>query len=301
MPPKPAAATPVGEIGPKLLASVRHMHREESTDALLYRELARQTKSEHNRAILLGIAADEAQHRDTWGAYLNEAPRPNMLRVRLFSLLARIFGLVFTINLMEAAEEKAVATYLKLRERLPMADKMIEDETRHEEYLISLLKEERLSYISSMVLGLSDALVELTGALAGFTLALNNNTMIGLAGFITGVAATLSMASSEYLARKADQGEKHPLKAAAYTGMAYLIAVVLLLIPYGICSTPLSALLFCLTNAALIILVFTFFVAVVRKQSFWRGFREMICICFGVACISFLIGWAARTWLNLDL
>jgi VIT1/CCC1 family predicted Fe2+/Mn2+ transporter len=42
-------------------------------------------------------------------------------------------------------------------------------------------------------------------------------------------------------------------------------------------------------------------VAVVRKQSCWRGFREMICISFGVALISFLIGLLARVWLDLDV
>lgn len=164
-----------------------------------------------------------------------------------------------------------------------------------------MLKEEKLSYISSMVLGLNDALVELTGALAGFTLALNDNTMIGLAGFITGVAATLSMAASEYLAKKADATEKHPLKAATYTGMAYLVTVALLLAPYGVTSRPLLALSLCLVNATLIIIVFTFFVSVVRKQSFWKGFREMILISFSVALVSFLIGWAARAWIGLDL
>ena len=35
-----------------------------------------------------------------------------------------------------------------------------------------MINDERLQYISSMVLGINDALVELTGAPAGFTFAL---------------------------------------------------------------------------------------------------------------------------------
>ena len=55
-----------------------------------------------------------------------------------------------------------------------------------------------------MVLGLNDALVELTGALAGFTLAFRNTCLIAMAGFITGIAASLSMAASEYLSTKSE-------------------------------------------------------------------------------------------------
>ena len=285
----------------ELLAQVEHMYDEEATDAELYRALAKRTKSAHNRGILEAIARDERKHCEMWGKYVQRPARSNRKKVFLFTQLSRLFGLTFTINLMEKGEEKGIKAYSALGKELPIALEILEDETRHEEELTSMIEEEGLSYISSMILGLNDALVELTGALAGFTLALNNNTMIGLAGFITGVAATLSMAASEYLAKKADQGEKHPLKAAFYTGAAYLVTVALLLMPYALFQAPLVSLFFCLCNAGLIILGFTSFVSVVRRESFLRGFREMLTISFGVALISFLIGWAARAWLHLDL
>jgi VIT1/CCC1 family predicted Fe2+/Mn2+ transporter len=286
---------------PELQAMVCRMHNSEATDACLYAALAKHTKSARNRDLLEKMAHDERRHCDIWGTYVEGQPKVRKYKVWLFTLLAKVFGLVFVINLMESDEDAAVQAYAQMGRSLPVALEMLQDESRHEEHLLSMLKEERLSYISSMVLGLNDALVELTGALAGFTLALNDNTMIGLAGFITGVAATLSMGASEYLAKKADPDEAHPLKAAAYTGAAYLVTVTLLLAPYALTAHPLKALGLCLLNAVLIIAAFTFFVAVVRKQSFWRGFREMVCISFSVACISFLIGWGARAWLNLDL
>ena len=283
------------------LAAIRRMYDTEATDARLYAMLAERTKSENNRKVLEKIAGDERNHVEIWSRFVDGPPKVNAVKVRFFAFLAKIFGLVFVINLMEAGEDDAVAVYTALGKEVPVALEILEDESRHEQQLVSLLQEEKLSYISSMVLGLNDALVELTGALAGFTLALNDNTMIGLAGFITGVAATLSMAASEYLAKKADESEKHPLKAAMYTGFAYMVTVFLLLIPYAFTSSPLLALGFCLVNATLVIVFFTFFVAVVRRQSFWKGFREMIAISFSVAFISFLIGWSARAWLQIDL
>ena len=225
-----------------------------------------------------------------------------MFRVWLFVVLGKIFGLVFVINLMEGGEDDSAENYRKLMEELPEARSIMEDETRHEAQLAAMIHEEKLSYIAGEdYQKTNDALVELTGALAGFTLALNDNRMVGMAGFITGVAATLSMAASEYLSKKADTSEKHPLKAAVYTGVAYMITVAFLLLPYIVFESPLVALGFCLFDAALIILGFTYFVSVVRKESFVRGFTEMITISFSVAGISFLIGWAARSWLNIDM
>lgn len=286
---------------PETLKLVREMYDDEATDSLIYSMMAQKTKSEHNRAILERMSADEAQHREIWRRYAGREPKISAFKVRLYTFLTRFFGLVFVINLMESGEEAAIARYRELGHEVPVALKVLDDETRHEAELTDMIEDEGLTYISSIVLGLNDALVELTGALAGFTLALRDNTMIGLAGFITGVAATLSMAASEYLAKKSEGGGKHPLKAATYTGIAYLFTVTLLLIPYALFSSPLVALGFCLGNAALIILGFTYFVSVVRRTSFRRGFLEMLSISLGVAAIAFLIGWAARAWLNLDL
>ena len=283
------------------LAIVRRMQDNEATHQRVYAALAKQASLQKNSEILEKMSHDEGLHCAVWGRYTGIEAKADMFRVWLFVVLGKIFGLVFVINLMEGGEDDSAENYRKLMEELPEARSIMEDETRHEAQLAAMIHEEKLSYISSMVLGLNDALVELTGALAGFTLALNNNRMVGMAGFITGVAATLSMAASEYLSKKADTSEKHPLKAAVYTGVAYMITVAFLLLPYIVFESPLVALGFCLFDAALIILGFTYFVSVVRKESFVRGFTEMITISFSVAGISFLIGWAARSWLSIDM
>ena len=283
------------------LAIVRRMQDNEATDQRVYAALAKQASLQKNSEILEKMSHDEGLHCAVWGRYTGIEAKADMFRVWLFVVLGKIFGLVFVINLMEGGEDDSAENYRKLMEELPEARSIMEDETRHEAQLAAMIHEEKLSYISSMVLGLNDALVELTGALAGFTLALNDTRMVGMAGFITGVAATLSMAASEYLSKKADTSEKHPLKAAVYTGVAYMITVAFLLLPYIVFESPLVALGFCLFDAALIILGFTYFVSVVRKESFVRGFTEMITISFSVAGISFLIGWAARSWLNIDM
>ena len=85
-----------------------------------------------------------------------------------------------------------------------------------------MLDEERLQYVGSVVLGMNDALVELTGSLAGFTFAMQNTRLIALAGLIIGISATFSMASSEFLSVKSE-GRTDALKSCLYTGIAYLL------------------------------------------------------------------------------
>ena len=116
------------------------------------------------------------------------------------------------------------------------------EETDHENKLMGMLNEERLKYVGSMVLGMNDALIELTGALAGFTFAMQNTRIVALAGLITGVSATLSMTSSSYLSSKAD-GDPDALKSSLYTGAMYLVTVALMVFPYLIVpnSMPLVA------------------------------------------------------------
>ena len=272
----------------------------EKTDSEIYRILADRAGGE-NGAILRRMAEEEAAHCAVWGRYTGHPCRSNRLKVWLYVVMGWLFGLTFVINLLEAGEEKAGKGYAELIEDVPEAKYIMEEEQKHENELAAMVDEERLKYIGSMVLGLNDALVELTGALAGFTLALGSNATVGLAGFITGVSATLSMAASEYLSKKADPSEKHPLKAAVYTGIAYLITVAALLLPYALFTSPFLALGFCLFNAACIIAAFTFFVSVVRRETFRPQFMEMICISFGVAAVSFLIGWLAKTWIGIEM
>ena len=279
---------------------IEEMQVNEKTDSEIYRILARRIGGENGEA-LRQMADEEAAHCAVWSRYTAKSCQPIRWKVWLYVVMGWVFGLTFVINLLEFGEDKAGKRYADLMEEVPEARYIMEEEQKHEEKLAAMIDEEKLKYIGSMVLGLNDALVELTGALAGFTLALGSNATVGLAGFITGVSATLSMAASEYLSKKADPSEKHPLKAAVYTGIAYLITVAFLLLPYTLFTSPFLALGFCLFNAACIIAAFTFFVSVVRRETFRPQFLEMICISFGVAAISFLIGWAAKTWIGIEM
>ncbi len=273
--------------------------KNEISEHQIYGTLARREKGK-NSDVLRRIAEDELRHYHQWKKYSGEDAKPNRLKIFFYLAVARLFGLTFAIKLMERGEEKAEQTYALMQEQIPEAGEILKDEVDHEQLLVAMIDEEKIGYISSMVLGLNDALVELTGALAGFTLALQNTRLIGMAGLITGIAAALSMSASEYLSQKSETESKDPIRASFYTGVTYLAAVILLVIPYFVVSSFYIALAATLSIAILIILIFSQFVAVVKDISFRKFFWEMVLISMGVAAISFFIGWLARAVLNVE-
>jgi VIT1/CCC1 family predicted Fe2+/Mn2+ transporter len=273
--------------------------KNEISEYRVYRSLSRRMKDK-NAEVLRKIAEDENRHYHEWKKYTGVEIKPNWFLIFSYLLIARVFGLTFAVKMMEKGEEKAERNYSKIEKIVPDASKILKEEKGHEKMLVEMIDEEKIGYIGSMVLGLNDALVELTGALAGFTLALQNTRLIGLAGLITGIAASLSMSASEYLSQKSEPDVKDPIKASFYTGIAYIVAVILLVLPYFLLTNYYLALLITLLIAIIIILVFAQFVSVVKDMSFKKFFWEMVFISLGVAAISFVIGWAARALLNIQ-
>lgn len=275
--------------------------RNEITEHHIYTRLAQKLKSPENRTILEKIAADEYKHYNMWKQYTQTDVQPNQLALWFYYWISRIFGFTFGIKLMERGEESAQVNYGLMKEHIPEIDVFIHDEEAHEEALIAMLDEESLRYAGSIVLGLNDALVELTGALAGFTLALQNTQLIALSGMITGVAAALSMGASEYLSTRSEETDKDPLKASIYTGVAYIITVIVLILPYLIFDNYYVCLAFALTAAVLIIAIFNYYISVARDVPFRRRFLEMAGVSLGVATFSFILGYFIRTALGVEV
>lgn len=276
--------------------------RDEVTGAILYSKLAEREKHEHNKNLLAQMAQDERDHAATWAKMTNEKVTPDQGKIKRLLFLSKLLGFTFVLKIIQKDEQFAQAEYEKLIQYLPEAIEIEKDERRHEEKIIEMLDEERLQYVGSMVLGLNDALVELTGTIAGMTFALQNTQLVALSGIITGISATLSMAASNYLAERAD-GNPNAFKSSLYTGIAYLITVIFLVAPYLIFSNEmyLAALFTMLSFVILIIFFFNYYISVAKGYNFKRRFTEMAGISLSVALISFLIGLAAKAMLGIDL
>ncbi len=273
----------------------------EITEYHIYKRLAQRIKSTENARILDQIAEDELRHYNGWKKYTNEAVQPRWLNVWFYTTVSLLFGFTFGVKLMEQGEQAAQGNYASVAKEIPEAAKYQQEENAHEEQLINMLDEERLQYAGSVVLGLNDALVELTGALAGLTLALQDVKLIALSGLITGIAASMSMAASEYLSTRSEKTNKNPVRAAIYTGLAYIVTVTLLVLPYLIFENYYLDLAIALTTGVIIIAVFNYYISVAKGESFKERFLEMAGLSLSVATFSFIIGYFIRIWLGIEV
>ena len=290
------------ELSAKVRKIAQVMQQNELTESVIYEKIARFAKGEENRNTLRRLAREESAHYDIWKRYTGQEMKPQRGKVWKFTLLARLLGFTFAVKLMERGEAHAQEEYALLAQQIPERVQIRQQEEEHEQALLGMLDEERLQYVGSMVLGLNDALVELTGSLAGFAFALQNNRLIALSGLIVGISATFSMASSEFLAARSE-GRSDALKSCTYTGVAYLITVILLIAPYllfGV-SQYIPALICMLAVVVLIIAGFTYYTSVAQDQPFRSRFLEMALISIGVAVISFVVGILAKKFLGVDL
>jgi VIT1/CCC1 family predicted Fe2+/Mn2+ transporter len=275
--------------------------KNEITEHEIYHKLASLVKDKNNSKILEQISRDELRHYEFWTSLTQERVGPNRFKIFFYVLISRLFGLTFGVKLMERGEGSAQDAYAGLKELSPRVEEIIQDETEHEQELIGLIDEERLKYIGSVVLGLNDALVELTGALAGLTLALQKARLVAVVGLITGIAASMSMAASEYLSTKQEETEKSPVKASVYTGIAYVFTVIFLIFPYLIFKNVFFCLTLMIINALLVVYVFTFYISVAKDLSFKKRFSEMAGISLSIAAISFFIGLIIRKVFGIDV
>lgn len=275
--------------------------KNEITEYHIYKRLASIVKNKNNSEVLVNISKDELEHYEYWKSLTHTEVPADKIKIFFYVFTARVFGLTFAIKLMEKGEDMAQSTYDKLLEISSKVKDIIQDESKHESELIAFIDEERLKYVSSMVLGLNDALVELTGALVGFTLALQNARLVAIVGLITGIAASMSMAASEYLSTKQEDTEKNPLKASIYTGFAYVLTVIILVLPYFIFSNIFLCLSLVITGALLIVLLFTFYISVAKGLSFKHRFFEMAGISLSIAAINFFIGLIIRNVFGIEI
>jgi len=177
---------------------------------------------------------------------------------------------------------------------------IIKHEEEHERKIIASIKEEKVQFISNIILGVNDGLIELTGALVGFSFAFQKPSLVALTGFITGLAASLSMASSAFMQAQYEEG-KSAIKAAVYTGFAYVLIVCFLILPFILLPKAIVALPAMFFIAVSVIAGVSYYTSVIFERKFLKQFLQMTLFSLGVSGISFAIGMLLRKTFNIEV
>jgi VIT1/CCC1 family predicted Fe2+/Mn2+ transporter len=274
----------------------------EINDYTIYKALAKCQKDKENKEIFEKIANEEKGHYDFWYGITKQHLNAQKLLVWWYILLVRLFGTSFALKSLEKREAGAEEFYKELFVIYPESRKIYHQEVQHEFELIDMLNDKKLVYAGAIVLGMNDALVELTGTLSGIAFAFDKSFVVGLTGLIMGIAASLSMAGSAYLEAKENPSETiKPLTYSLYTGVSYIITTAILVAPFFIFETMAYSLIVMFICAFLAILSYTFYISVAKDLSFSKRVIQMSAITFGVAIISFLIGYLVKTYLGIEI
>ena len=272
----------------------------EYRDYVTYRELAKIEALPKFKKILEELIQHELDDYRFWLEFSSKKEHHiSALEIWLLTLMRRVLGLTFTAKFLERHEKDAVRNYTAFLSRADGAIKerlqeIISHEMYHERELIGQIKEERVKFLGSVVLGINDGLIELTGALVGFTFALREHLLVAVLGAVTGISAALSMAASAYMQARHEEG-RDPKKAALYTGLAYAIVVTALVAPFFLIPTVSIALGTMFGIILLLIVSFSFYSSVLFERDFKRQAGEMFLFSLGVAGIAFLLGTLVRS------
>ncbi len=289
----------------KMLKFVKKLQKREITEQNIILKIKSSVKGERDRKILEEMANEEGKHYNIWKSYTKVDVKPNYFAINWFVFLSHLLGYTFVIKFLENMTDdflKDEKTFKKLIELIPEASTILTDELNHKVEFIELIDEERLKFVGSIILGLNDALIGISGTLVGFTFAYQNTHFTAMTTLISGMAAVFSMTSSEYLSSRAE-GKPHAVRSGLSTGLAYFSTLVLLILPY--CLLPkhmyIEALIIMLAMVFVIILAFNYYISVAKDLPFRRRFLEMAIITSSVMILSFLIGVAVKKFLGVDV
>jgi len=269
---------------------------DEYADFTLYDRLAKRVA--HNTSFaeaLRQLSVTEKKHYEFWRRYIpDEKPKFSRAKLYLILLLHTIFGITFAVRYLERHESVVIKQYKSVADIIPTEDRdtfkeIIAEEEQHEKAFRERVQSAAVNYISFVVLGLADALVEITGIHAGSLGIYNSTEIAGIAGIIAGGAASLAMASAAFA--QAKQGFQGSARLSAiYTGVSYFVTAVALATPYFLTRVMLNALSVSLFVAVIILALATYYSSVISFKPFRRDFIEILLIMFGVTVALFFFG-----------
>ncbi|MDT7888998.1 MAG: rubrerythrin family protein [Desulfurococcales archaeon] len=294
-------AREIGELMNVAIASCR----DEYIDGAIYRGLSRAPfLSKISKSVLMEMASQEERHYRFW-VRVSGGCRVRFLWVRVLVALfmALLFGATITIKILERKENETIQRYMGVLKHFEGSERVeleaiIEDEIKHENVLMEKIEEERIRYLGFIVLGLSDAIIEISGIHAGTLGVYEDTVKSGIAGLIAGIAASMAMAAAAYAQAK-QGGMGRPATSAMYTGIAYFLTAVALAIPYFIVHEIIVAFTLSIAISIVILAYISTYGSVLYNRNYLREIAETTLIILGISAALYFIGVLVSEFLGI--
>ena len=286
----------------------RESAKDEYTDYMVYKRLSEglKTKDPKLKEILTTLSNTEYKHYEFWKKYSPETKiKANTWAIYLTLFLRVIFGYTFAIKYLEKHEGAVIQRYKSIKDTIPEADKrefdeMVRDEEEHENTFMEQMQGRYLKYISFIILGLADAIVEISGIHAGSLGIYHSTELTGLAGIVAGAAASIAMASAAFA--QAKQGFQGSASVSAiFTGVSYFLNAIALAAPYFFTKSQPVAIGASLILAIIIIGFVSYYNSIVSQSHFLRDFSELAGITLGATAALFFFGLLMRSVFGITI
>jgi len=287
--------------------------QDEYGDYAIYKYLAESHQGENfrNHRRKLGevfgkLSETEYKHYQFWKKYSpSTVPKVSKLKLYGIVVIEALLGATFAIKFLERHEKtslkqvRTVEKYIPEEDR-PQFDEMVKDEQEHEVDLAAQVQGSFIKYMSFIVLGLADAIVEISGIHAGSLGVYKSTELTGLAGIIAGAAASMAMASAAYA--QAKQGFQGSAKiSAVMTGVSYFINAVCLAAPYFLTKNAIEAMSVSLFIATIVLAGTSYYNSIISGSQFVRDFVELAGIMYGATIALYLFGEAMRVLIGITI
>ena len=280
--------------------------RDEFTDFTVYMALSKTEKNARFQDALKGLAETERAHYDFWRNYATgQRVKVSRLKVYLVLLVRLVLGLTFTLKFLERHEGAVIRHYKEVEPSIPVSDRarfeeILHQEEEHESFMMGGIEEGRVKYMSFIVLGLADAVVEVAAIHAGSLGIYDRTELAGLAGVIAGMAASIAMASAAYA--QAKQGFSGSARwSAIYTGVTYMLTASTLAFPYFLTKSMLAALTISLVAGVVLVAFITYYDTVISGRKFRRQFTEITVIILGATAALYIAGTVIRSLFGITI
>lgn len=282
--------------------------RDEAKDRIIYERLADSYKGSNQRysETFRKLAATECKHYNFWRKIARgKESHPSRFEIWAVLLLRRVFGTTFAIKFLESHETETIERYKSVAHLIPDEDKkifqeIINDEVEHEKGFRADIESSYVKYISFVILGLADAIVEISGIHAGSLGIYNSTRITGLAGVVAGAAASIAMASAAFA--QAKQGFKGSASLSAiFTGISYFISAVILAGPYFLTENKIDAMATSLILGVVILLITIYYNSVISEGHFRRDFAELVAIMLAATVVLYVFGEAVRIYTGITI
>jgi vacuolar iron transporter family protein len=308
----------------------RELVLDELFDLQLYRKLQSLPDAELQK--ILGELADvEVGHVAFWQNFFNLKLQTldvtRKIKFWLIVLICRCFGAPAVDLILEAIEVYGIKKYLNVWERYgnePLGSavhRILEDEFKHEEMIVTRLKERIINpdRVRNIFLGVNDGMVEILGAVSGFFASLGQNTLVLIAGLTTAIAGALSMAAGAYFAISSESDirrtqnqklrflgelkepglrEESAIASGVIVGISYFFGASFPMLPviFG-ARTPLPSIL---AGGSMILLISATVAFLSGMEVRRRALTNLVLIALATG-ITYLIGLSVRALLGIQI